>query len=107
MTRREKQILSRSQALGRPDTLPCMLRVGIESENTFGVAVSELRRVAMDIGQALPLALALWCSGAHEVILFASTIAVPKDTDLALAGCLGSGLAFLEFMRRVQLKAFP
>ena len=101
MTRREKQILSRSQALGRPDTLPCMLRFGIESENTFGVAVPELRSVAMDIGQVFPLAFALWCSGINEVRLFASIIAVPKDTDRALAEFLGSGLPFLEFVRRV------
>ena len=78
-----------------------MLRFGIESENAFGVAVPELRRVAMDIGQVLPPALALRCSGVHEVRLFASIIAVPKDTDRALAEFLGSGLPFLEFVRRV------
>jgi len=83
MTRREKQILSRSQALGRPDTLPCMLRFGIESENAFGVAIPELRPVAMDIGQVLPPALALRCSGVNEVRLFASIIAVQAVHDKA------------------------
>ena len=60
-----------------------MLRFGIESENAFGVAVPELRRVAMDIGQVLPPALALRCSGVHEVRLFASIIAVQAVHDKA------------------------
>ncbi len=85
MTRREKQIPSLLQELGWPNALPGMARFGIDTENAFGVAVPELRRVAMDIGQVLPLAFALWCSGVNEVRLFASIIAVPKDTDLALA----------------------
>ncbi len=60
MTSREKQILSRLQELGRPDVLPGMVRFGIDTENAFGVAIPELRLVAMDIGQLHPLAFALW-----------------------------------------------
>ena len=59
MTRREKQILSLLQELGWPNALPGMARFGINTENAFGVAVPELRRVAKDIGQVHPFALAL------------------------------------------------
>ena len=85
MTKREKQILSRLQELGRPEALPGMAHFGIDTENAFGVAVPELRRVAKEIGQDHSLALALWRSGVHEARLLASMIAVPQDTDLALA----------------------
>ncbi len=85
MTRREKQILSRLKELGRPAALPGMAHYGIDTENAFGVAVPELRRMAKEIGQDHPLALALWRSGVHEARLLASMIAVPADTDRALA----------------------
>lgn len=85
MTRREKQILSRLEELGRPDALPGMAHFGIDTENAFGVTVPELRRLAQETGQDHPLALGLWRSGVHEARLVASMIAAPTDTNLALA----------------------
>ncbi|MDA0229862.1 MAG: DNA alkylation repair protein [Proteobacteria bacterium] len=84
MTRREKQILSRLKEIGRPDALLGMAHFGIDTENAFGVAVPELRRLAKETGQDHPLALSLWRSGVHEARLLASMIAVPVDTDRAL-----------------------
>ena len=85
MTSGEKQILSRLKKLGRPDTLAGMAHFAIDTENAFGVAVPELRRMAKELGQDHPLALALWGSGVHDARLLASMIAAPKDTDRALA----------------------
>ena len=85
MTKREKQMLSRLKSLGRPEALASMAHFGIDTENAFGVAVPELRRLAKEIGPDHPLALAMWRSGVHDARLLASMIAAPADTDLALA----------------------
>jgi 3-methyladenine DNA glycosylase AlkD len=85
MTKREKQILSRLKKLDRPDALPGMAHFGIDTENAYGVALPELGRLAKEIGQDHPLALALWASGVHDARLLASIIAAPADTDRALA----------------------
>ncbi len=96
MTRPEKQILSRLKRLGRPDALDSMAHYGIDTDNAFGVAVPELRRLAKQIGQDHPLALALWRSGVHDARLLASTIAAPADTDRALADVWAADFQFWD-----------
>ena len=59
MTKREKQMLSRLKSLGRPEAFAGMAHFGIDTENAFGVAVPELRRLAKEIGPDHPLALAM------------------------------------------------
>lgn len=85
MTSAEKQILSRLKKLGRPEALAKMAHFAIDTENAFGVAVPELRRLAKEIGRDHPLALALWQTGVHDARLLASMIAAPADTDRAMA----------------------
>lgn len=85
MTSAEKQILSRLKDLGRPDALASMAHFAIDTENAFGVAVPELRRVAKELGQDHPFALALWRSGVHDARLLALMIAAPAETDRGLA----------------------
>jgi len=62
-----------------------MAHFAIDIENTLGVALPDLRRLAKEIGRDHALALTLWRSGIHDARLLASMIAVPADTDLALA----------------------
>ena len=108
MTKREKQMLSRLKSLGRPEASAGMAHFGIDTENAFGVAVPELRRLAKEIGPDHPLALAMWRSGVHDARLLASMIAAPADTDLALAGgSLGDGLSLVGPVRPVLLKSVP
>ncbi|MDP6475716.1 MAG: DNA alkylation repair protein [Alphaproteobacteria bacterium] len=85
MTSSEKQILSSLKKLGRPEALAGMARYAIDTENAYGVAVPELRRLAKEIGRDHALARALWRSGVHDARLLATMIAVPAETDRALA----------------------
>lgn len=48
-----------------------MIRFGINSNNTLGVSVPILRKMAKDIGKNHELALKLWDSGIHEARLVA------------------------------------
>jgi 3-methyladenine DNA glycosylase AlkD len=85
MSLSEKQLLRRLHELGRPEALAKMAYFAIDIENTLGVVLPDLRRLAKEIGRDHALALTLWRSGIHDARLLASMIAVPADTDLALA----------------------
>ncbi len=58
-----------------------MARFAIDTENAFGVAVPDLRRIARTIGRQHPLALALWETGIHDARLLATMVADPKATS--------------------------
>ncbi len=85
MTSSEKQILSSLKKLGRPEALAGMARYAIDTENAYGVALPELRRLAKEIGRDHALALAMWRTGVHDARLLATMIAVPAKTERALA----------------------
>ena len=59
MASREKQILTRLEALGRPEALDKMAHFAIDTQNAFGVPLPELRRLAKEIGKDQALAQAL------------------------------------------------
>ncbi len=71
--------------MGRPEALDKMARYGIDTENTLGVALPDIRALAKEIGKDHQLALALWRTGIHDARLLASIIAVPMEADRALA----------------------
>ena len=55
-----------------------MARFGINPQNTYGVSVFELRRIAKEIGTDHVLAQLLWTSGIHEARIMASMIDKPE-----------------------------
>jgi len=54
-----------------------MVRFGINPENTFGVSIPNLRKVAKEIGTNHPLAQKLWSSGIHEARILACMVDDP------------------------------
>jgi len=55
-----------------------MARFGINPENTYGISIPNLRKLAKEIGKDHVLAQELWSSGIHEAQILASMIDDPK-----------------------------
>jgi 3-methyladenine DNA glycosylase AlkD len=68
-----KQLKSRRN----PRNVAGMARFGINSKNTLGVPVVELRKLGKQIGPDHALALGLWASGIHEARILASIVDEP------------------------------
>ena len=60
-----------------------MARFGIDTGRAVGVTVTELRRLARDLGRDHELAAALWASGVHEARLLASLVDEPAMVSVA------------------------
>lgn len=58
---------------------------GIEDKNALGVKIPDLRKYAKGLGNNHELALELWETGIHEVMIMASYIADPKQLTEAQA----------------------
>ena len=71
-------VLKRLIALSDPRAVEGMARYGINPENTYGVSIPNLRRMARETGINHGLALELWASGIHEARILASMIDDPK-----------------------------
>ena len=55
-----------------------MARFGIKIENSYGVSIPELRKIARDVGQNHRLAKDLWLFGIHEARILACMIDDPE-----------------------------
>ena len=71
-------IIIRLKSLANPKAVEGMARYGINPENTYGVSVPNLRKIARETGKDHDLAQQLWASGIHEARLVASMIDQPK-----------------------------
>ena len=69
-----ENILKKLKALSNPEAVEGMARFGISSENTYGVSIPNLRKIAKEIGRDHYLAQQLWDSGIHEARILASMI---------------------------------
>lgn len=69
-----ENILKRLKALSNPKAVEGMARFGINPENTYGVSIPNLRRIAKEIGKDHSLAQQLWFSGIHEARILASRL---------------------------------
>jgi len=67
-------ILKKLRALSNPKAVVGMARFGINPENTYGVSIPNLRRMAKEIGKDHSLAQQLWDSKIHEARILASMI---------------------------------
>jgi len=71
-------IIQEIKLLADPEAVKGMARFGINAENTYGVSIPDLRKMAREIGKDHALAQQLWASGIHEARLLASFIDEPK-----------------------------
>lgn len=74
-------VVSQLKALGNPANAAGMARYGISTENTLGVSMPVLRKLARDIGRNHSLSLELWETGIHEAFILASLIADPGQVN--------------------------
>jgi len=73
-----EDIIQRLKSLSDPEAVKGMARFGINPENTYGVSIPNLRRIAKEAGKDHALAGKLWASGIHEAKILASMIDEPK-----------------------------
>ena len=71
-------ILKKLKSLSNPKAVAGMARFGINPDNTYGVSIPNLRRMAKEIGKDHTLAQQLWSSGIHEAKILAGMIDVPE-----------------------------
>jgi len=72
------EIIQRLRSLSDPEAVKEMARFGINPENTYGVSIPNLRRIAKESGKDHALAQELWASGVHEAKILASMVDEPK-----------------------------
>jgi len=70
-------ILARLKTLSDPKAVEGMARYGINPQNTYGVSIPSLRKIARETGKNHALAQELWASGIHEARILASMIDDP------------------------------
>ncbi|MFH1662521.1 MAG: DNA alkylation repair protein [Chloroflexota bacterium] len=73
-----EDIINKIKSLHNPEAVAGMARFGINPDNNYGVSVTELRKMAKEIGTNHNLAMQLWQSGIHEARIMACLIDDPK-----------------------------
>ena len=73
-----EDVLQRLKSLANPEAVAGMARYGISTQNTLGVSVPALRKLAREIGRDHGLAQQLWSSGVHEARILASMVDDPR-----------------------------
>ncbi|MCX9010016.1 MAG: DNA alkylation repair protein [Candidatus Methanoperedens sp.] len=73
-----EEILKQLESLSNPEAIAGMARFGINSNNTYGVSVPALRKMARETGKDHTLAQQLWSSGIHEARMLAGMIDEPE-----------------------------
>ena len=74
-----KDIIKKLKSLSNPKAIIGMARYGITPENTYGVSIPNLRKIAKEIGTSHKLAQQLWASKIRETKILASMI---EDLDM-------------------------
>ncbi len=73
-----KKILKQLKDMANPEAVAGMARFGINPENTYGISIPNLRRMAKEIGKDHRLAQQLWNSGIHEARILGGMIDEPE-----------------------------
>ena len=71
-------IIEKLKSQSDPDAVEGMARFGITPENTFGVSIPNLRKIAKETGKDHALAKQLWESGFRETMILASMVDEPE-----------------------------
>lgn len=74
----DSDIIKKLESLSDPEAVKGMARFGINPENTYGISIPKLRKVAKETGRNHTLAQQLWTSGRHEARILASMIDQPE-----------------------------
>lgn len=83
-------VLTELRAQGNVKAVRGMARFGISSENTLGVSMPAIRKMARGIGRNHKLALSLWKTGVHEARILAAFVDDPsKVTEAQMDGWVG------------------
>lgn len=72
------EIVKKLKFLSDPKSVAGMARFGINPDNTYGVSIPNLRKIAKQGGKDHLLAQRLWSSGIHEARILAGMIDVPE-----------------------------
>lgn len=80
MTKRNEleSILEKLKSLSNPKAVEGMARFGINPQNTYGISIPNLRKIAKKIDKNHKLAQQLWRSGIHEARILAGMIDEPS-----------------------------
>ncbi len=73
-----KDILQKLKSLSNPEAVAGMARFGINPNNTYGVSIPALRKIARETGKDHALGQKLWQSGIHEARILAGMIDEPE-----------------------------
>ncbi len=72
-------VMSELRSLRNAKNVAGMARFGINTKNTYGISIPDLRRIGRRIGKDHSLALKLWDSQVHEARILASMIEGPEE----------------------------
>lgn len=72
------EIVARLRALANPENVAGMARFGINPENTLGISIPTLRKLAKEAGRDHDLAQQLWATGLHEARILAAFVDDPR-----------------------------
>ena len=78
MSLTHEEVLSRLKAQANPKNVEGMARFGISSNNTYGIPIPIIRKLAKEVGRDHLLAQRLWSSGIHEARILACMVDNPK-----------------------------
>jgi len=73
-----EKVIKKLKLLSNPETIISMARYGITPENTYGVPIPNLRKIAKEIGIDRKLAQQLWTTNIRETKILAGMIEDPK-----------------------------
>jgi 3-methyladenine DNA glycosylase AlkD len=82
-----EQVTDKFESLKNPDNVRGMAKFGINPENTYGIAMPVLRKMAKEIGKDHELALKLWNTGIHEARILAALIDIPELVSAEQMDC--------------------
>jgi len=74
-----EKYLKRLKSLADPEAVAGMARFGINPDNTLGVSIPALRKMAKEIGKNHALAQEFWSSGIHEARILAGMVDDPGE----------------------------
>jgi len=75
---RYETVIRKLGSLSNPKSREGMSNFGINTRNTLGVSIPDLRKIAKEIGKDHKLALMLWSSGIHEARILAGMVDAPE-----------------------------
>jgi len=73
-----EKVIKKLKCLSNPKAIIGMVRYGITPENTYGISIPNLRKIAKEIGISHKLAQRLWATNIRETRILASMIEDPE-----------------------------